>query len=243
MTTNRAYDAVAAAVKYVDVLPDPPRKFDMKQRRQIYRIDSALRPHYAECGDVLVSGEGYLISDLLDEYRFAPDLIFTRGVKRPEAVIDRNGYVISEVGKPPDLVLEVASESTGRRDYTIKREGYAKYGIQEYWRFDETGGSYHDAPLAGDTFVNGEYRPIPINRETNGLIWGHSEVLGLDVCWDRGMLRFYDPVSGRFLPNAEELAAERDAAETERDAERAARAAAEKEARRLREELRQLRSE
>ena len=261
MTISRAYDP--GAVDYEGILPDPPRKFDMRQRRQIYRIDSALKPRYAECADVLVCGEGYLVGAPGGPLEFSPDLVFARGVNDPDAIIDRNGYVISEAGKPPDLVLEVASKSTGRRDYTVKREGYARYGIQEYWRFDETGGSYNDAPLAGDTLVEGEYSPIPISREPDGLIWGRSEVLGLDVCWDNGILRFYDPVEGRFLPNAEELAVERDAertareaaeedrnvaeagrniAEAERDAERRAREAAEEEARRLREELRRLRS-
>ena len=58
----------------------------------------------------------------------------------PAAIFARNGYVISEVGKPPDFVLEVASESTGRRDYTHKRAIYAEYGVAEYWRFDRSGG-------------------------------------------------------------------------------------------------------
>ena len=75
----------------------------------------------------------------------------------PKAIVARNGYVISEVGKPPDFVLEVASRSTGRRDYTVKRDGYAGYGVREYWRFDHTGGRFHDAALAGDVLVDGRY--------------------------------------------------------------------------------------
>ena len=61
--------------------------------------------------------------------------------------------------------------------------------------------------------MNGEYVPIPIERTADGVIWGHSEVLGLDVCWDSGRLRFYDPSAGAYLPNAEELKSE---LETER---------------------------
>ena len=117
--------------------------------------------------------------------RLAPDCVVTFGVN-PEAIIARNGYVISEVGKPPDFVLEVASRSTGRRDYTVKREGYAGYGVTEYWRFDHTGGRYHDAPLAGDMLVGDEYEPVVIHEEAEGLLWGHSAVLGLDLCWDDG---------------------------------------------------------
>ena len=35
----------------------------------------------------------------------------------PTAYLGRNGYVISEQGKPPDFILEVASRSTGRRGH------------------------------------------------------------------------------------------------------------------------------
>ena len=151
-------------------------------------------------------------------------------VEDPGAIIARNGYVISEVGKPPDFVLEVASRSTGRRDYTVKREIYASFGVAEYWRFDHTGGLYHDAPLAGDELVNGEYRRLPIHQDEDGHRWGHSVVLGLDLCWIDGVLRLWDPVTGEFLPTTPELAAQRDAeragrlaADAARDDEREAR--------------------
>ncbi len=226
-------------------LPDPPKTHDMRQRDQFYRIDSALKSHFKYRDDVLVSGEGYLrLQACNDSEQFAPDCIVAFGVN-PEEIIASNGYVISDVGKPPDLVLEVASRSTGRRDYTIKRDAYARYRSKEYWRFDETGGRYHDAALAGDTLVNDVYVPIPIERAADGALRGYSEVLGLYVCWDRGKLRFYDPQARRYLPNAEELREERDAAEAradsaeaERDAERAARLAIEAELRRLRERIR-----
>ena len=54
----------------------------------------------------------------------------------PAGYLARNGYVISEQGKPPDLVLEIASRSTGRRDTVDKRISYAALGIQEFWRFE-----------------------------------------------------------------------------------------------------------
>ena len=104
----------------------------------------------------------------------------------------QNGYVIDEVGKPPDFVLEVASPSTGRADYTTKRDGYARLGVVEYWRFDPSGGEYHDQPLAGDLLVDGAYQPIELHYEPDGSIWGRSAALGLDLYWQTGDLRFYD---------------------------------------------------
>ena len=55
------------------------------------------------------------------------------------AYVARNAYIISEPGKPPDFVLEIASPRTAHIDIGAKRRDYAALGILEYWRFDETG--------------------------------------------------------------------------------------------------------
>ena len=225
-------------------LPDPHRESDMQQSEQIFRFRALLTFHFAGHGDVLIAGEGYLRHNGGDATeRLAPDCVVAFGVD-PIAIVTRNGYVIGEVGKPPEFVLEVASRSTGTRDYMEKREGYAGYGVGEYWRFDGTGGRYHDAALSGDVLVEGEYRPVPIIHEDDGLIWGYSAALSLDLCWDSGELRLRDPVSGEFLLAPEEqqagrLEAERRAeAESVRaDREARARLEAEAEVRRLRELL------
>ena len=47
--------------------------------------------------------------------------------------------MISEQGKPPDFVLEVASGSTAERDLAPKRDDNAAFGITGYRRIDETG--------------------------------------------------------------------------------------------------------
>ena len=123
----------------------------------------------------------------------------------------------------------------------MKRDAYLGYGVPEYWRFDHTGGRYHVSALAGDVLVDGEYQPAEIVHEPDGLIWGHSAVLGLDLCQDAGELRFRDPISGEFLLTPEEeqagrLDAERRAAAEASRADREARARAEAatEVRRLR---------
>jgi len=199
-------------------LPDPPREPDMVQRKSLSTIDSTLGPHFAAFDDVLLTGEIYVRLDEDDARKLAPDFIFARELSNPERVIRRNGYVISEVGKPPDLVLEVGSRSTGRRDYTVKREGYAALGIGEYWRFDPSGGEHHDLPLAGDTLVDGEYVSMEIVIESDERRWGYSEVLGLELWWEDETLRFRDPVSGQFLPTAEEERAARESAEARAEA-------------------------
>ena len=228
---------------YIEPLPDPPREPDMVQRKSLSTLDGTLGPHFAAFSDVLLTGEIYVRSDEQDARELAPDFIFARQVSDPERVIRRNGYVISEVGKPPDLVLEVGSRSTGRRDFTVKREGYAALGIREYWRFDPSGGEYHDAPLAGDTLIEGGYVPVEIVAESDGRHWGYSEMLELELWWEAGTLRFRDPGSGQFLLTPEELAADRLAAYERAEEEREARGAAEARAAELEAEIRRLRGE
>ena len=207
MTTRSTLKPAYADYAHLEPLPDPPREPDMQQFVGVFAFASTLAPHFAHRDDVLIAGEGYLRQEATnDAERLAPDCVVTFGVN-PKAIIARNGYVISEVGKPPDFVLEVASRSTGRRDYTVKREGYAGYGVREYWRFDHTGGRFHDAPLAGDILVGDEYEPIEIHEGSEGLLWGHSAVLGLDLCWDDGEFRLRDPMTSEFLPTPQQLLA------------------------------------
>ncbi len=166
-----------------------------------------------------------------------PDLLIAFNAN-PAAIIPRNGYLIPEQGKPPDFVLEVASKSTGRRDETTKREDYARMNVPEYWRFDPTGGSYHTVPLAGDRLVNGAYQPIPVHRTAAERCWAHSNALNLDLCWEDGNLRFWDPAEGRYLLTLFEESEARRQAETRANAEREARITAEARVRQLEEELR-----
>ena len=160
---------------------------------------------------------------------FEPYLIIAFDVD-PAVCITRNGYVISEQGKPPDFVLEIGSRSTGRRDVTVKREGYAGLGIPEYWRFDPSGGEYHGSPLAGDRLEGGAYQPIPVERIDDGNFQGYCAVLGLNVRWEEGQLGWYDPATGRHIVRFDD---ERERA----DAEHAARMAAEVRVRELEAEL------
>ena len=190
-----------ADYSHLEPIPDPPpREPDMQQYGRVHDFHVMLELHFAHRDDVLICGSGYLRRITGGEPGdFAPDCVVAFGV-RPDAIINRNGYIISEVGKPPELVLEVGSRSTGPRDYGVKRERYAEYGVREYWRFDPSGGEFHDAPMGGDLLVDGRYEPFPIHRDAGGLLWGYSPVLGLELCWDEGALRFRDPRHKRFLP-------------------------------------------
>ena len=255
----------AGEYAHIEQLPDPPRPYDaMYQLPYVSSAFSILDVYFNERPDVLVGGEGYLCRDTHDRSGWVvPDCVVAFGVDA-RAILDRNGYVIDEVGKPPDFVLEVGSASTGRADYTTKRDTYAEYGVGEYWRFDPTGGQHHDAALAGERLVDGVYEPLPLHRERGGNIGGYSPVLGLELHWDKGRLRFYDPAVAEYLPDLAEAKItsdsavrerdsaiyerdsaiyERDSAIHERDAEAEARRKAEAELQRLREQIARPQSE
>ncbi len=197
-------------------LPDPPVSPDMlEQFPYVSRAYLVLDDHFLLRPDVFVGSEGYLCYDLREIPRAPkPDCMVALGVAiPPKEIAEANGYAISEIGQPPDFVLEVASKSTGRRDYMEKREIYAGYGVAEYWRFDHTGGRYHDAALAGDRLVNGRYEPIPVDTGADGIIRGRSAALGLELHWYDGRLRFWNPATGEYLSDLTEAKAQRDAAE------------------------------
>ena len=229
MTTKSPKTGLAGPYSHLTELPTPPKRHDaMKQRQHIARADQILRSHHRNRPDVLVSSEGYLCNEAREARSSPrPDCIVSFGLSIPPKVIEdvANGYVISEIGKPPEFVLEVASESAGERDYTIKRDIYVRFGVSEYWRFDPTGGRYHDVPLADDRLVDGRYEPIPVTEGADGIIRGSSVELALELHWHSGQLRFWNPATGDYLPDLIEarealarVEAQRDEAIIQRDA-------------------------
>ena len=205
--------------------PEFPLRYDMQNIDILHEIGyvATLKRHFGMRDTTLIYGE-LLVGNTLS-IRLGlriPDLIIAFDCD-PARAIERQGYDIDEQGKPPDFVLEIASKTTGRVDYTDKRIDYERYGIPEYWRFDATGGDYHDAALAGDMLVDGRYEPIDIERDGDSYYWGYSDTLGLYVCWDAGKLRWYDPRTDSYLLTSDEEADRADRAEESAAREAAAR--------------------
>ena len=78
-----------------------------------------LRAHFSSAPDVFVEGNTIVCynPDNLND-RVLPDCYVAFGVA-PAAIYEQNGYLIWEVGKAPDFVLEIGSVSTVRRDLTV----------------------------------------------------------------------------------------------------------------------------
>ena len=217
----------------LDRFPDFPPRDDMQNWFYLHAsaVGSALAiylPNAIVVSEVPVTpsqprGEDVRVPDLMVVYD--SDLALLR---------EQNGYVIDSQGKAPDFVLEVASPTTGRVDYTVKRADYERFGVGEYWRFDPSDGEYHDVALAGDRLVDGVYEAIEIEELGEGRHRGYSEVLGLYVCWEDGMLRFFDPVAESYLRSHEEDVSRAGAAEDRAGAAETRVAELEAELRRLR---------
>ena len=180
-------------------LPDPPRRepdevtaFDHVYKHGNNRY---LAIHLGNQDTTLVVADRWIIAHPDADWSRArrPDLLIAFNVD-PAAYHASNGYIVSEQGKPPDFVLEVASESTGATDTGAKRQDYAALGISEYWRFDETG-QHYGVRLAGDQFVGDRYRPITIEQLPDGTLQGYSPALNLFLHWQDGQLLWINPAT------------------------------------------------
>ena len=106
----------------------PPRD-DMQNSLHLDRPahQSALYRHFGGSDTVIVLSEiPVRWSPPQQEGHRIPDLLIAFGVDFPLG-IDQRGYSIRDQGKPPDFVLEIASPTTGREDYTGKRSDYANF--------------------------------------------------------------------------------------------------------------------
>ena len=175
---------------------------------------NALKIWFRDMSTVYVAGDMFIYYRRgCNRVRVAPDVFVVAGAKGNHP---RQSWRVWAEGAVPQFVLEVASESTWERDAGEKRRIYAEMGVWEYWRFDPENGRYFREVLIGERLVNGEYVPLEVRRGADGMLRGHSEFLGLDLCVrPDGQIRLYDPAAGEWLRShseAEEAARERDIA-------------------------------
>ncbi|MCS6923625.1 MAG: Uma2 family endonuclease [Fimbriimonadales bacterium] len=138
-------------------------------------------------------------------------------VKEVDGAKPRGKWVVwEEGGKYPDLIIELVSPSTAKKDKQENPEFYARvFHTPEYFWYDP----FSDE-LKGYRLVVAQYEPIPPNER--GWLW--SNVLGAYVgVWDgvwqgrqRRWIRLYDS-AGNLIPTQ----AEREAMRAEQERQRA----------------------
>ena len=161
MTTTNTKSSSKGRIRFPDIPERTPD--DMTSAKAIHLNGNShyLKVHFADRPNTIVDAERYLsrfpTRDMTGTVY--PDLLIAFDAD-PDALEQSNAYVISEQGKPPDFILEVASRRTRTADRTTKRDTYAALEVPEYWRFDES--PTRSSPgLAGDRLVDGETSPLP----------------------------------------------------------------------------------
>ena len=200
----------ATAIVYpeTDGIPLPDGEY---QAPLYIRVVGTLRVHFRDVQGARVNGDTFIYYVEGNPRRsVSPDCYVALDLPTEsiESIERNNVYLLWEVGKAPDFVLEIGSPSTADRDLGLKRDLYAELGVSEYWRYDESGGDFYGEPLVGERLVDGEYQRIELRHESDGGTWSHSDILGLDLRWSDGELRFWDPMAGNWLLSHEEAQAQ-----------------------------------
>ncbi len=240
--TNGAALPLEYSPEYLSVAYPPneePMADPIRLKTYLLALIWPLEEMFGRLQDALIASNVFLYYQMGDVSKVvAPDLMIAFGVDHERLGLGKS-YHMWVAGKPPDFVMEIGSDSTASRDVNEKRDIYAEIGVREYWLFDPPDATRYKFFLKGLRLVDGEYVEIPMVEGEGWDIRGHSEVLGLDLCWENGAIRLYDPATGEYLKNQEETIAERDEAVAERDEAVAERDEAVAEVRRLREALRE----
>ena len=202
-------------------LPDPPEEArDAMAFDHLFRNGNNrwLTIHLGDAPDLLTGNFRYISPVVTNDATglHHPDFFIAFSADY-ENYSRRNGYVISEQGKPPDFVLEIASCYSRDLDDTVKRDFYQDLGVPEYWRFDPTG-EYNRALLAADRWVDGEYQPLSVHRLGDEIWQGYSITLNLYIRWERGQLRWIDPATMQHILTYEDMRERADAARARADA-------------------------
>ena len=139
------------------VTPVPVTKHQIISMNLIRVLDRHV--HTASLGMVLPAQTGVRLTP---DNLLIPDIVFVAK--------DRLHVIGAKtIDAAPDLVVEILSPGTRRRDLTTKRDLYARFGVQEYWIVDPdtrtvtvlalTGDTYETVPLTNDGMV--QFRVLP----------------------------------------------------------------------------------
>jgi Uma2 family endonuclease len=101
--------------------PSPFGKHQKISQRILWIVLSHVKKN--DSGDVFYSPLDVIFEEGID--RVQPDILFIR--KENMAIFQ------DYVRGVPDMVCEIVSPGTYRRDTAIKKEIYEKYGVPEYW--------------------------------------------------------------------------------------------------------------
>ena len=137
-----------------------------------YVTPTPKRPHQQISGNLYWLIRSYLEQHPIGRLFYAPfDVIFSNfDVVEPDLLYmsnERANEVLRDwVHGAPELVIEIASASTRKRDETIKRRLYERFGVSEYWVVDPDVERIRVHRRVGESFGRVE----ELSRETNDVL-------------------------------------------------------------------------
>src|SRR5207244_3000766 len=134
-----------AGIEYPESDGQPMADSDAARNLMVEVIDM-LSEHFAAQPDVYVSGNLLLYYEQGNPRKsVAPDVLVARGIPKHE----RGTYKVWQEGKAPDVMMELASKSTWRKDVFRKVTLYHSLGVREYFLFDRLHEWFPYEPLLG----------------------------------------------------------------------------------------------
>jgi Uma2 family endonuclease len=107
-----------------------------------YMTPAPRRKHQRSSGRLFIALSGFVASRRLGEVFAAPfDVVLSdENVVQPDLlfVSAARAAIVTEdnIQGAPDIVVEILSESSRKKDEVIKRKLYERFGVQEYWVVD-----------------------------------------------------------------------------------------------------------
>ncbi|HCQ23202.1 MAG: Uma2 family endonuclease [Aphanizomenon sp.] len=179
----------------------------METQRHKFQMDiliDTIQPWLEQRTDGYVGGNMfvyYSLAQLKNQDFRGPDFFAVLGVPKTE----RLSWVVWEEGKPPDVVIELLSESTASNDKNAKKLIYQnQMRVSEYFWYDP----FNPDDFAGFDLNSGTYQQIAMN-DKNQLI---SKVLDLALVRWQGNYRGVDAtwlrwanLDGDLFPTSQEM--------------------------------------
>lgn len=178
---------------YPDTDGEPMAEGDIQRDALVYCVE-VLKHYFRAEPDVYVSGNLLFYYEEGNPHKsFAPDVFVVLGVPNCKRPI----YKIWEEGKAPDLIIEITSKTTRKKDRD-KIGLYRRLGVREYFMFDPTG-DYLDPALQCRRLGNGRYYLTKTWNLPDGGLKADSRILGLELIARGEELRFYSPEQREYL--------------------------------------------
>lgn len=156
----------------------------------IYLLFGILEQHFSNKKDLVIAANMMVYYDKGNIKKWlAPDIFVCLGVENTL----RRTFKTWEEGVFPQIVFEIASESTFEKDLGEKRLNYARLGVEEYYLLDP---EREYLPSSLMAFKRETGRLVSVNVVNNRVL---SPLLNLEIVDTGKSFRLFNPQTNEFL--------------------------------------------